>query len=65
MTPALRNQAKLAVRDGYTFDFLELDEKHSERELEKRLIARIEDFLRSMGGMFNITTIPLRQTLND
>lgn len=52
LTPALRNQAKLAVRDGYTFDFLELDEKHSERELEKRLIARIEDFLRSMGGMF-------------
>ncbi|NCC05531.1 MAG: DUF1016 family protein, partial [Proteobacteria bacterium] len=24
LTPALRNQAKLAVRDGYTFDFLEL-----------------------------------------
>lgn len=52
LTPALRNQAKLAVRDGYTFDFLELGEKHSERELERGLIARIEDFLRSMGGMF-------------
>ncbi|SFL66458.1 Predicted nuclease of restriction endonuclease-like (RecB) superfamily, DUF1016 family [Desulfomicrobium norvegicum] len=52
LTPELRNQAKLAVRDGYTFDFLELGEKHSERELEKRLIGRIEDFLRSMGGMF-------------
>ncbi|MCF8084413.1 MAG: DUF1016 domain-containing protein, partial [Deltaproteobacteria bacterium] len=25
---------------------------HSERELERSLIARIEDFLRSMGGMF-------------
>ena len=52
LTPALRNQAKLAVRDGYTFDFLELGEKHSERELERGLIARIEEFLRSMGGMF-------------
>jgi len=52
LTPALRAQAKLAVRDEYTFDFLELGEKHSERELERALIARIEDFLRAMGGMF-------------
>ncbi|MEN6439315.1 MAG: DUF1016 domain-containing protein, partial [Syntrophobacter sp.] len=34
------------------FDFLELGEEHSERELERALIARIEDFLRAMGGMF-------------
>jgi predicted nuclease of restriction endonuclease-like (RecB) superfamily len=52
LTPELRAQAKLAVRDEYTFDFLELGEKQSERELERSLIARIEDFLRSMGGMF-------------
>ncbi len=52
LTPALRAQAKLAVRDEYTFDFLELGEKHSERELERALIGRIEDFLRAMGGMF-------------
>src|SRR6056297_2246003 len=52
LTPELRAQAKLAVRDEYTFDFLELGEEHSERELEQALIARIEDFLRSMGGMF-------------
>ena len=52
LTPELRAQAKLAVRDEYTFDFLELGEKHSERELEKALIGRIEDFLRAMGGMF-------------
>jgi hypothetical protein len=42
----------LAVKDEYTFDFLELGEEHSERELERELIGRIEDFLRSMGGMF-------------
>lgn len=45
-------QAKLAVKDEFTFDFLELGDKHSERELERALIAKIEDFLRSMGGVF-------------
>jgi predicted nuclease of restriction endonuclease-like (RecB) superfamily len=52
LTPELRAQAKLGVKDEYTFDFLELGEEHSERELERALIARIEDFLRAMGGMF-------------
>lgn len=52
LTPALRAQAKLAVKDEYTFDFLELGDKHSERELERALMTRIEDFLRAMGGMF-------------
>ena len=31
----MRAQAKLAVRDEYIFDFLELGEAHSERELER------------------------------
>ncbi|HAM38934.1 MAG TPA: DUF1016 domain-containing protein [Elusimicrobia bacterium] len=48
----IRNQAKLAVKDEYTFDFLELGEEHSERELEKAIVAKIEIFLREMGGMF-------------
>ena len=52
VTPEIRNQAKLAVRDEYTFDFLELGAEHSEREMERALIARIEDFLRAMGGLF-------------
>ncbi len=52
LTPELRAQAKLALKDEYTFDFLELGEEHSERELERALIARIENFLRAMGGMF-------------
>ena len=52
LTPELRVQAKLAVQDEYTFDFLELAEQHSERELERALITRIEDFLRAMGGRF-------------
>ncbi len=44
--------AKLAVKDEYTFDFLELAEEHSERELERALIGRVEHFLREMGGLF-------------
>ena len=35
LTPKLRDQAKLAVKDEYTFDFLELGEEHGERELER------------------------------
>ncbi|MEP1079374.1 PDDEXK nuclease domain-containing protein [Leptolyngbya sp. PL-A3] len=49
---SLQHQAKLAVRDEYVFDFLELDDKHSERELEHALIGKIDTFLRQMGGMF-------------
>lgn len=48
----VRNQAKLAVKDEYTFDFLELGEEFSERELERAAISRIEEFLREMGGVF-------------
>jgi len=48
----IRNQAKLAVKDEYAFDFLELGEEYSEREFEKALIARIERFLLEMGGLF-------------
>ncbi len=52
LTPKLRAQAKLAVKDEYTFDFLELGEQHAERELERALVGRIEHFLREMGGLF-------------
>lgn len=48
----LCDQLKLAVRDESTFDFLELGEEHSERELERALIARIGIILRALGGMF-------------
>jgi len=46
------NQAKLAVKDEYTFDFLELAEEHSEFELERGLIGKINRFLVEMGGVF-------------
>jgi len=52
VSPEIRHQAKLAVKDEYIFDFLELGEAHSERVLERALISRIEQFLQAMGGMF-------------
>jgi predicted nuclease of restriction endonuclease-like (RecB) superfamily len=45
-------EARLAIKDEYTFDFLDLSELHSERELERALVGRVEAFLREMGGMF-------------
>jgi len=48
----VRAQAKLAVKDEYTFDFLELGEEHNERELEGAIIAKVGRFLMEMGGVF-------------
>lgn len=46
------NQAKLAVKDEYIFDFMELSEQHSEKELEESLINNMKAFLEEMGGNF-------------
>lgn len=48
----IRHQAKLAVKDEYTFDFLELSEDHNELESERGLIKKINHFLVEMGGVF-------------
>ena len=50
--PSVSVHAQLAVKDEYTFAFLELEDKHSERELERALAGRVEIFLREMGDMF-------------
>jgi predicted nuclease of restriction endonuclease-like (RecB) superfamily len=52
LTPELRSQAQLAVKDEYIFDFLALADEHSEHQLEHALLNRVEDFLRAMGGLF-------------
>ncbi len=41
----IKAQAALAVKDHYTFDFLELAEEHGERELEQALVANLRQFL--------------------
>jgi predicted nuclease of restriction endonuclease-like (RecB) superfamily len=48
-----RLQAKLAVKDGYSFDFIEMGIEHSEAELEVGIIRNIRAFLSEMGGDFS------------
>ena len=45
-----RVQAKLAVKDEYTFDFAELSPEYSEHELEVQLVNNIRSFLIEMSG---------------
>ena len=47
-----RAQAKLAVKDEYTFDFAELSPEYSEHELEMQLVNNIREFLIEMGGNY-------------
>lgn len=47
-----KHQAKLAVKDEYNFDFLELNDEYNERELEIGLINKIREFLAQMGADF-------------
>ena len=47
-----KDQAKLAVKDEYVFDFLELGAEHSERELESAIVKNIGKFLTQMGNDF-------------
>jgi predicted nuclease of restriction endonuclease-like (RecB) superfamily len=49
---SVKAQAGLAIKDHYTFDFLELAEEHSERELEQALVRHLRMFLSEMGGAF-------------
>ncbi|MDR3002165.1 MAG: PDDEXK nuclease domain-containing protein [Fibromonadaceae bacterium] len=48
----IKKQAILAVKDKFTFDFLELSREHSEKELENELIKNIRKFLLEMGNDF-------------
>ena len=60
-----KNQAKLAVKDEYLFDFLELGDEYSERGLETALISKVEKFLREMGGMFTFVGSQFRLQVSD
>lgn len=48
----MRPEAKLAVKDEYAFDFLELGEEHTEHELEHAIVKNIEHFLREVGSVY-------------
>jgi predicted nuclease of restriction endonuclease-like (RecB) superfamily len=61
----IREQARLAVKDEYTFDFLELADEHSERQLEQAILSRVEPFLREMGGLFTFVGSQYRLAIGD
>jgi hypothetical protein len=48
----IRNQAKPAVKDKYTFDFLELCDEHSERQLEQAILAKVSHSSWKWAGCF-------------
>ena len=52
LSDSIKNQAHLAIKDEYTFDFLNLSAEHSESELEMALIQNIRSFLLELGNNF-------------
>jgi predicted nuclease of restriction endonuclease-like (RecB) superfamily len=60
-----RDRAKLSVKDEYTFDFLELGDEYSERQLEQAILAKVEPFLKEMGGMFAFVGSQYRLEIDD
>ncbi len=65
LPPSVKNQAYLAVKDEYTFDFLGLADEHSERELENALIQNIRNFLLEMGYQFAFVGSQFKLELED
>ncbi|MBD2691743.1 PDDEXK nuclease domain-containing protein [Anabaena catenula] len=61
----IRNQLKLAVKDEYTFDFLELSDEHSERQIEESILAKVQPFLQEMGGIFAFIGSQYRLEVDD
>ncbi len=58
----IRNQAKLAVKDEYIFDFPVLADEHSERQLEQAILTRVEPFLAPSGHQ--VTLCGRRRSVN-
>lgn len=60
-----KHQAKLAVRDSYSFDFLEMSEDYGEREMELQLMKNIRSFLMEMGTDFAFIGNQYKVTVGD
>ena len=60
-----KNQAILAVKDEYNFDFLSLSEKYDEKELELGLINSVREFLAQMGTDFTFVENQYRLEIDD
>jgi predicted nuclease of restriction endonuclease-like (RecB) superfamily len=61
----LINQAHLAVKDEYTFDFLDLSDEHSERQLETALVNNVRAFLLEMGHQFTFLGNQYKMAIED
>lgn len=62
---SIKIEAQLAMKDDYAFDFLELADEHKERELERAILNRVEDFLREMGHVFSFMGSQYRLEVGD
>ncbi len=65
LSEEIKLRAKLAIKDEYIFDFLDLSEKHSEAELERAILKKINEFLIEMNGMFAFLGNQFRIEIND
>ena len=61
----IKNQAILAIKDEYTFDFLGLSEEHSENQLETALVNNIRAFLLEMNFQFAFIGNQFRVQVDD
>jgi predicted nuclease of restriction endonuclease-like (RecB) superfamily len=61
----LSGPAKLSVKDEYTFDFLEMGDERIERRLEYAVLAKVEPFLKEMGGLFSFVGSQYRLEIGD
>ncbi len=61
----IKNQAVLALKDEYNWNFSELDNEHSERELEEAIIKNIRAFLMDFGPDFSFLGNQYRIQLED
>jgi predicted nuclease of restriction endonuclease-like (RecB) superfamily len=61
----IKNQAHLAIKDEFTFDFLSLANEHSENELEQALIQNIRSFLIELGNSYTFVGNQYKVTVSD
>jgi predicted nuclease of restriction endonuclease-like (RecB) superfamily len=62
---SIKNQAILAIKDEYTFDFMDLADDYSERQLEAALINNVRSFLLEMGSKFTFIGNQYKIKLDD
>lgn len=60
-----QEESKLAVKDEYSFGFLDLDKEHTEKQLENELMKNIRKFLMEMGGDYSFIANQFKVELED